>query len=249
MNENKQTKTVKMYEKLWDDFDNDFVEQATKDLEMRFIRNRLSFTMLTNKLVLDMGCGSGRNSVALKRLGAREVIGIDLNDTERFKYPNVVYKKGNVLEMPYKDNMFDFVFCNGVLLHTTDPNKGIKEIYRVLKPGGKAWLYVVGECQFWKDVERIRTKIDDYDRESLIKILKISDFPVNKTFFILDIFGVPIMKYYKKDELERLFIKIGFKDYQYLERGLDYNMSEKQYRKVSGFEYGFNGDLRYILTK
>lgn len=53
-------------------------------------------------------------------------------------------------DLPYSNNEFDLVFCFGVLHHIPNTEKAIKEIYRVLKPKGKAiiMMYAVG----WKHI-------------------------------------------------------------------------------------------------
>ena len=60
---------------------------------------------------------------------------------EGYKYPNYV-KNMNLLELPIIDNSFDLVICNHVLEHIIDDKQAMKEIFRVLKPGGKAILQV-----------------------------------------------------------------------------------------------------------
>lgn len=45
--------------------------------------------------------------------------------------------------LPFKDNSIDFVICNGVLAHVKEPVKIVNEIYRVLKPGGRAYIATV----------------------------------------------------------------------------------------------------------
>lgn len=50
--------------------------------------------------------------------------------------------KMDIHEMPFEDNHFDVVLCNHVLEHVTDDMKAMREIYRVLKPGGWALMQV-----------------------------------------------------------------------------------------------------------
>ena len=44
--------------------------------------------------------------------------------------------KCDIMDMPFRDNSFDVIFCNHVLEHVLDDEKAMSELYRVLKPGG-----------------------------------------------------------------------------------------------------------------
>jgi len=48
---------------------------------------------------------------------------------------------GDVHQLPLKDNSVSAILCNSVLEHLYNPTKAVKEIYRVLKPGGRLLLY------------------------------------------------------------------------------------------------------------
>ena len=95
--------------------------------------------LFINKNVLDAGCGGGRYSYAISRMGAKKVTGIDFGD-EGLKFArqnygktkNLNFKKGNVLNIPFKDNSFDTVFSNGVIHHTTNIKKHKKNGYVTL---------------------------------------------------------------------------------------------------------------------
>jgi len=50
--------------------------------------------------------------------------------------------KGDICAMPFEDNFFDFILCNHVLEHISDDTKAIRELYRILKPGGYGILQV-----------------------------------------------------------------------------------------------------------
>ena len=52
--------------------------------------------------------------------------------------------KKNYRKLPFKNNFFDFVLCQGVIHHMDNDKKGFKEIHRVLKKGGKTHIVVQG---------------------------------------------------------------------------------------------------------
>jgi SAM-dependent methyltransferase len=64
-----------------------------------------------------------------KKLKNLEYITADL-------YSPIVDVKADILDLPFKDNEFDVIFCNHVLEHIEDDTKAISELYRVMKPGG-----------------------------------------------------------------------------------------------------------------
>jgi SAM-dependent methyltransferase len=54
-------------------------------------------------------------------------------------HPDIV---GDIHHLPFKDNSIDSVICIAVLQHVEEPAQAMKEIHRVLKPGGQAFIYV-----------------------------------------------------------------------------------------------------------
>ncbi len=102
--------------------------------------------------ILEVGCGIGHDIVEFAKMGNR-VVGIDLAD-EVIKlakgylgleeilgeeYGQASVQVANAEQLPFPDETFDCV-VSGVLQHTVNPQKGIDEIYRVLKPGGRAHI-------------------------------------------------------------------------------------------------------------
>jgi ubiquinone/menaquinone biosynthesis C-methylase UbiE len=108
-----------------------------------------------NEKILDVGCGMGRASINLaKQLTTGKVIGIDIFMGVSGTSPEparrnakidgvadkVEFRHGNILNVPFKKNTFDVVNASSVLheIHGHEnQQKAIREIYRVLKPGGK----------------------------------------------------------------------------------------------------------------
>jgi SAM-dependent methyltransferase len=98
------------------------------------------------KLVLDFGCGSGENSLLLARRGARAV-GVDISASlialaiRRLEINGLpgaaTFMVGSAYDLPLPDDSVDVVF--GVaILHHLDLAAASREVYRVLKPGGRA---------------------------------------------------------------------------------------------------------------
>jgi len=98
-----------------------------------------------DKLVLDAGCGKGAVLVSCALRGAK-VFGID-TDEEELKIANlrmeklglsdsVSIKKASLTNLPFTDNFFDLITCSSVLEHIENTDEAVKEMARVLKPGG-----------------------------------------------------------------------------------------------------------------
>ncbi len=95
---------------------------------------------LTGKSVLMLGCGTGEESLLLEQHGARNMHGIDPS-AESIKlatntYPGHKFSVGDMHQLDFADNTFDFIYSSLVIHYSQDPLSAYKEIYRVLKPGG-----------------------------------------------------------------------------------------------------------------
>ena len=141
------------------------LENLGKDNTERFIKNRfnelsdspmfpthaqlgnfelnavLSFLgNVTNKKILDAGCGKGRLTCELAKRGA-EIVGVDiayeLISSAKQQNKNLPFLTASVSQLPFVDGCFDGVLCVEVIEHVPDTEMAIYELARVLKPGGK----------------------------------------------------------------------------------------------------------------
>ena len=96
-----------------------------------------------DRAILDIGCGIGQTFVAAGLGQDRRLVGLDI-DTEclrwaRSRFPHIEFIHGNAERLPFPDQSFDLVVSR-VTLPYTDIPRSLREIERVLKSGGRAWL-------------------------------------------------------------------------------------------------------------
>jgi ubiquinone/menaquinone biosynthesis C-methylase UbiE len=100
--------------------------------------------------ILDVGSGPGHATAlcAERRPGAR-VTGVDASPTmvriaqaraKRKALPNLSFRHGDALALPFDDARFDLVYSIGSIKHWPDRARGVRELSRVLKPGGRMVL-------------------------------------------------------------------------------------------------------------
>jgi ubiquinone/menaquinone biosynthesis C-methylase UbiE len=174
--------------------------------------------------LLEVGCGQGTDGIflcSLKRKGS--YTGIDISDKSidtareaavQFVDKLVivpVYKTGNAECLEFPDASFDTVYSCGVMHHSPDTQKTIEEVYRVLKKGGRGYIYLyrtaspkVFTAHVLRFISRILDSITFQDR-LLWKI--INKFGSNHSFgtMILECFGVPILRSYTKSQIREMF--------------------------------------------
>lgn len=95
---------------------------------------------------LDAACGTGRYSIYLKSLG-HSVTGVDISEDmlrlAKKKDKTIPFMKGNLNALPIADELFDSVVCGLALHYAKNVNSAIKELARVVRPGGYIVISVV----------------------------------------------------------------------------------------------------------
>ena len=113
------------------------------------------FDLYQNGLMLDVGCGEGRHIFGVMQdYPDMRCIGLDMDKDslnkaeEGYEYfesisnAGVDFLKGSAYSLPFPNNSFDLIVCSEVLEHLHEYNDAVREIHRVLKPGGKFYASV-----------------------------------------------------------------------------------------------------------
>ncbi len=118
--------------------------------------------------ILDAGCGSGRNMVELARHGT--VTGVELADASvslaRERGAGEVIA-GSVLEMPFEADSFDLAASLDVIEHLEDDLTALRELRRVVAPGGSLLVTVPAYQWLWSGHDEINHHFRRYTRRSL----------------------------------------------------------------------------------
>ena len=121
----------------------------------------MGFDKVRGARLLEIGCGMGTDLLQFARGGAR-CTGIDLTprsiEITRHRF-RLYGADGNLMisdgeRLPFQTESFDVVYSNGVLHHTPDTAGAIREVHRVLRPGGtaKVMLYHRNSLNYWIEI-------------------------------------------------------------------------------------------------
>lgn len=135
------------------------VEDAIERDHWWFTGRRRLFSRILERLgidrgaeCLDIGTSTGGNLRMLKDLGFRRVTGLDASDAAiafcEAKGLGPV-KKGDVCNLPFEDGRFRFVLATDVIEHVDDDRRALREIDRVLAPGGFVLITVPAFPSLW----------------------------------------------------------------------------------------------------
>lgn len=115
--------------------------------EIPWLAELVPFGATSGREVLEIGCGAGFDAYDFCRAGARYT-GIDITPENPHRTlahlghyglkPRVA--RADAEDLPFGPGRFDVVFSNGVLHHTPDIAKSLREAHRVLKTGGDFWV-------------------------------------------------------------------------------------------------------------
>jgi len=169
----------------------------------------MEFEKFRGARLLEVGCGMGTDLLKFARGGAY-CTGVDLTPRSieitrhRFKLygadGNFMISDGE--RLPFRSESFDVVYSNGVLHHTPDTAGSIREVHRVLRPGGvaKIMLYHRNSLNYWLEIvlrrgvlglEFLRGRSAE---EIMSRVIEFSDHDAR-----------PLVKVYSRKEVRELF--------------------------------------------
>lgn len=128
--------------------------------------------------VLDAACGWGQWSLVLSEIN-QNVVAVDLNlggleisakAAIHYARNNIAFNAGDLHMLPFHDNVFEGVFCYGVLMYTRE-DIVVKELARVLKPGGR--LYICSNGPSWPLYKVLKIGLPRFDCRIMLGGIKI----------------------------------------------------------------------------
>jgi SAM-dependent methyltransferase len=144
--------------------------------------------------ILDVGCGTGANLLMLSKYGDAE--GVDISsDALAFCRERGLdkVKLGAGEELPYDDGTFDLVTALDVVEHMDDDLAGLREMRRVLRPGGHVLIFVPTFMFLWGLQDDVSNHRRRYRLPELRRVLEQAGFEVERTTYANITFFLPIL--------------------------------------------------------
>lgn len=185
------------------------------------------------KKVLDAGCGTGVCSLALSERGG-SVMGLDISresiNTARLlsdklqQKDNLEFIQGDLLGLPFRNDSFDLVFSWGAIHHTSNPEKALEELVRVLSINGMLILAVYRRTRLTflhEFIRKLCLRMPDRTGRGFVKIIatlvrliekiktleEVRKDNISIESKIKDWYFVPEKHFFSIDEMEALFKK------------------------------------------
>ncbi len=194
---------------------------------MRELQRLTALSQLTpGQRILDLGCGLGQWTVYLAKDGF-DAYGVDLDpdfiDQGRLKAQeagvNVNFTCAPAERLPFEDGFFSGIICNYALEHVADWKGTLREIGRVLGPGGVAYLST--NCIFCPVSKEVRIPLFPYYPGWLKR--KVLKFAVARFPALVNYSPTPAANWFTPSGLKRAFREAGFDEvydiFDFLEPG------------------------------
>src|SRR6266850_2699521 len=144
--------------------------------------------------ILDVGCGTGANLQMLAQHGESEGVDVSSEALEFCRARGLAkVKQGAAESLPYEDASFDLVTGLDVIEHLDDDVAGLKEMRRVLRPGGRAVLFVPAFMFLWGVQDDISHHRRRYTLPDLKRKLREAGLTVERATYANLTFFAPIL--------------------------------------------------------
>ncbi len=172
---------------------------------------------MRGKWILDAGCGSGRFLDVASADGAN-VVGLDLSNAvdasaESLRgRDNVHLVQASIYELPFRRDVFDAIYCIGVIQHTPDPARALRTLPSVLRPCGRLAVTIYERRRFTKLhakywARKLTTRMNERTLLHAVQWTMPIAFPFTEVLFRLPLLGrffrfaLPVANYPEIHEL------------------------------------------------
>ena len=194
-----------------------YAKTTFKDLNRhKLVAKQLATKIPANGSVLEIAPGPGYFCIELAKLGNFQITGLDISksfvEIARQNAAKAGLKidfwEGNASAMPFKDNAFDFTFCQAAFKNFSEPVRAIREMYRVLKPGGIAVIL---------DMRR-DASAEDINRE----VQGMGLDPINRLFVKWTFDKMLLKSAYSIESMKSMIAQTPFEKYQLTASGIGF---------------------------
>jgi ubiquinone/menaquinone biosynthesis C-methylase UbiE len=173
--------------------------------------------------VLEVAPGPGYLAIELAKLGKYKIIGLDISKdfveiarrNAESAYVNVKFQHGNVVDMPFADNTFDFIVCIAAFKNFKEPLLALNQMHRVLKPSGTTLIIDMNRNASNRQIEEYIEELEANVRERLLMRLIFKYFLRNGAYTRDEFTELISKSQFNHHEIKE--DKIGF--YIYLRKG------------------------------
>lgn len=248
-----------LFQSLWTQFDAEQYRERIARYDDRLRFNGLERGVFDGLRIVDMGCGHGNFDHALLNAGAAAVVGIDYGE-ESLRYAEAArdrlgvpedrlrFVRATVYDVPEADGSFDAAVQNGVFHHLEDEDRAYREMHRLLKPGGLAWIYTEGAGSIARDLFHVSVRILADVPAGLVQAhLAHLRFSINKRYHL----GDGLKAVYRATTLKALTERleaIGFTVDRRLIGGFDTDLDVTDDDPYAAEKFG-EGDIRLLIRK
>ena len=201
-------------------------DKNTKDhrlMEMKGYAKEVRRHIRDGSSVLEVAPGPGYLAIELAKLGKYKIIGLDISKdfveiarrNAESAYVNVKFQHGNVVDMPFADNTFDFIVCIAAFKNFKEPLLALNQMHRVLKPSGTTLIIDMNRNASNRQIEEYIEELEANVRERLLMRLIFKYFLRNGAYTRDEFTELISKSQFNHHEIKE--DKIGF--YIYLRKG------------------------------
>lgn len=144
--------------------------------------------------ILDVGCGTGANLEMLSRFGAPEGVDVSADALAFCRARGLTdLNEGTAENLPYPDQTFDLVTGLDLVEHLDSDVAGLREMHRVLRPGGRILLFVPAFMFLWGVQDDISHHRRRYTLKELKRVVTEAGFTVERATYANITFFAPIL--------------------------------------------------------
>lgn len=160
-----------------------------------FMRELSRYQLSPDAAILDLGTSTGTNLRMLCAAQFKNIAGLDFSEESvRFcaeKGLPRVYK-GDICDLPFADASYDVILATDIIEHVDDDAKALREILRVLKPGGRVLITVPCFMTMWSQHDVNAHHKRRYRLRDLRQRVSGAGLPVERSYYFNFLLFAPI---------------------------------------------------------